>query len=81
MGFFIQGNYDAEARENLNIARFYEEFSSWIEEQNKNKNLPLLDGATPLRLEVLTSGYLFRANTDTARYQIQCRLIYYKGAN
>ena len=79
--FSSRENYDAEARENLNIARFYEEFSSWIEEQNKNKNLPLLDGATPLRLEVLTSGYLFRANTDTARYQIQCRLIYYKGAN
>ena len=29
---------------------------------------------TPEKLEVTTSGYVFAPDTDTARYQIQCRL-------
>ena len=38
----------------------------------------LEDGKRPIKIESLTSGYLFSATEDSARYQIQCRLVYYE---
>lgn len=73
--------YDENELENMDTAKFYEEFGAWIEEQEKNGVYPeLADGLRPARIEVLTSGYLFDSDERTARFQIQCRLIYYKGA-
>ena len=56
---------------------FYENFEEWIEKCNNNNIFPDL-GANrfPVSLEVLTRGYVLSADEETARYQIQLRLIY-----
>ena len=56
---------------------FYENFEAWIEQQNDEGILPELDGdREPFSLEIVTKGYAFSAEADTARYQIQLRLLY-----
>ena len=56
---------------------FYEKFEEWIEHQNDDECLPELDGERePISIEVLTRGSAFSAEADTARYQIQLRLLY-----
>lgn len=71
--------YDAQTWKQIEAANFYENLQEWFEEQNYNKNLPTLDnGFHALRIEVTSSGYLFSSDKKTARYQIQCKLIYYK---
>ena len=53
--------------------------SAWIAEQNINGRLPKLpDNCTPQSVKVLSSGYVMDNDTKTARYQIQCQLIYIK---
>lgn len=72
--------YGPEELENFNVSGFYEQFANWIEEQNDAGNLPVLGaGLKAQGIEALTGGYLYDTNTGDARYQIQCRLIYYKG--
>lgn len=74
--------YGADVLQNLENSGFYDEFASWIEEQSNKGNLPTLTGnRSPMRMEVLTNGYLFAADEKHARYQIQLRLVYYEGSN
>jgi len=71
--------YGADELQNIENSGFYEKISRWFEEQTEKGNLPILeDGKRPIKIESLTSGYLFTATEDSARYQIQCRLIYYE---
>lgn len=77
--FSSRESYGADAFVNLDNIGFYEKFYSWIEEQNINKNLPKLKGGNSLKIEALTNGYAFDTDIDKARYQIQCKLTYYKG--
>ena len=77
--FASRENYDEDVLENMDVAKFYEEFAEWIEEQNESGNLPVLDGGMISQaMETLTSGYLINSEDRTARFQIQLRLIYYK---
>lgn len=69
--------FGPSALDNMANSGFYEDFNEWISEQNKNGVLPQLEtGKTPTKIECLGLGYLFENDSDTARYQIQCRLIY-----
>ncbi len=78
--FASRESYGIEKFDNKEIAEFYENFSDWIEAQDKEKKYPKLgEGLQSTRLEVLTTGYLFDEGQTEARFQIQCRLIYYKG--
>lgn len=72
--------YDENALENMNIAKFFEEFESWIEAQNSAKAFPEVDNPKVkiTRIETVTSGYLFDSDTKTARFQIQCKITYKK---
>lgn len=77
--FASRENYDEDVLENMDVAKFYEEFAEWIEEQNESGNLPVLDGGMISQaMETLTSGYLINSEDRTARFQIQLRLVYYK---
>ena len=70
--------YGSDALVNISNSGFYEDFGNWLEEQTKIDNLPKLgEGKTPWSLEAQSTGYLFDSGTDTAYYQIQCRLIYF----
>ncbi|MGN0533291.1 MAG: chloramphenicol resistance protein [Eubacterium sp.] len=71
--------YTEELRNNIDNSGFYEAFENWLEENSKNGILPDLgDKLTPVKIEAMSSGYLFDIAGDftMARYQIQCRLIY-----
>lgn len=71
--------YGPDVLQNIANSGFYEQFSAWLDAQTAVKNFPALPaGQTPRRIEVQSTGYLFGADPDTARYQIQCRLIYYQ---
>lgn len=71
--------YGSDVLQNLENSGFFERFAEWIEEQSEKGNLPQLEGnKQAISMEVLTSGYLFSASEDNARYQIQMRLIYYE---
>ncbi|HUM44086.1 MAG TPA: hypothetical protein PKI14_14180 [Fervidobacterium sp.] len=71
--------YGADVLQNIENSGFFERFAEWVEEQSEKENLPELEGnKQAISMEVLTSGYLFSASEDNARYQIQMRLIYYE---
>lgn len=60
---------------------FYEEFCDWVEEQNRTENLPEMpEGCEALELAVLAPGYMLDADMESARYQVQLQLKYFKEA-
>ena len=68
--------YDGDARTAIAASGFYQFFEEWIEKNNMNDIYPELEGHSPVRIDVLQSGYLFSTEADLGKYQIQCRLIY-----
>ena len=72
--------YDENALENMNTAKFFEEFEAWIEEQNSKKIYPTVEDpkVRVTRIETTTSSYLYDSDTTTARFQIQCKITYKK---
>lgn len=68
--------YSADVNQCIENSAFYEHFENWIYQQNLSGQLPDLDGRTPFSMEVLTGGYVFDTDPDSARYQIQLRIIY-----
>ena len=56
---------------------FFDRFIQWVEQNNKQRKLPQLEGKRQTqRLEILTNGYLIAQDEGKAQYQIQMRLIY-----
>ena len=81
--FTSKEEYDGTAMTEIENSGFYQAFAEWVESQNEaaafdDAALPVLENErqTALAVEVMTSGYLFDAGPDRAKYQIQCRLIY-----
>lgn len=71
--------YGIDVLQNIDNSGFYEKFADWIENQNDNEIFPLLDnGLEPLEVKVTSTGYVIDVSEDTARYQIQLRLKYFK---
>ena len=68
--------YSADLNQCIENLHFYEQFEDWIEENNYNGILPNLDNKNPVSIEVLSRGYLYSADDNTAKYQLQLRLIY-----
>ena len=71
--------YGVDVLQNIDNSGFYEKFADWIENQNNNEILPLLDnGLEPLEIKVTSTGYAFAVTEDTAQFQIQLKLKYFK---
>lgn len=71
--------YGVDIRQQIDNLGFFEVFGNWIETQNRKRVFPDLgDGKISQKLEVTTYGYIFAPETDTARYQIQCKLTYFQ---
>lgn len=71
--------YGPDVLQNIENSGFYEKFSEWLDAKTELGELPLLEGNKESdSIEAMSSGYLFGSTEDTARYQIQCRLIYYE---
>lgn len=73
--------YSQDRLQNIENSKFYEDFAHWIEQMNRAKSLPEMpDGMQPLKMLVLSTGYLFDGSMSNARYQIELALQYYKEA-
>ncbi len=69
--------FSDDVAQNIANLGFYEEFEDWITDNNYEGTLPDLgEGRSAVSIEVTTRGYAFSADGETARYQIQLRLIY-----
>lgn len=75
--FASRESYSEDVNLCISNLGFYEKFEDWINDNNEAGALPDLgEDKTPVSLDVLTRGYAFDADANTARYQIQLRLIY-----
>jgi len=71
--------YGPDIRRNLDSLGFFEGLSEWLEDQSASGNLPEAGGGRrALAVRALTHGYAYAAETDSARYQIQCALDYFQ---
>lgn len=71
--------YGVDVLQNIDNSGFYEKFADEVEEKNNKDILPLLDnGLEPLEIKVTSTGYAFAVTEDTAQYQINLRLKYFK---
>lgn len=77
--FASRESYGPDVLVNIENSGFYEDFANWLEIQSSKGDLPILDeNKESLILEASTTGYAFQTEIDKARYQIQCRLIYFQ---
>ena len=77
--FATRAYYGDHIRQQLDNLCLFEAFEEWVDRQNRARNFPDLgNGRTVQKMEVTTSGYVFAPDTDTARYQIQCKLSYFQ---
>lgn len=80
--FATRAYYGDHVRQQLDNLGLFETFAGWVDAKNRARSFPDLgSGRTPKQLEVTTSGYVFAPGTDSARYQIQCRLLYEQDAD
>lgn len=71
--------YGVDVLTNIDNSGFYEKLADEIEKNNNNEIFPLLgDGLEPLEIKVTSTGYAFAVTEDTAQFQIQLRLKYFK---
>lgn len=71
--------YGVDVLTNIDNSGFYEKLADEIEDNNDKGIFPLLDnGLEPLAIEVTSTGYAFAVTEDTAQFQIQLRLKYFK---
>ena len=71
--------YSADVIGNIDNSNFYEEFSNWIETNNKEGIFPSLEeGLEPTQIKVISSPYVITTEEDKSIYQVQLNLIYLK---
>lgn len=69
--------FGAHIRQQLDNLGFFEDFARWLARQQQRRYLPALgEGRRAQKMEVVSSGYAFLPGGESARYQIQCRMIY-----
>ncbi|MBU3112002.1 chloramphenicol resistance protein [Clostridium lacusfryxellense] len=77
--FTSRNPYGSDVLQNIDNSGFYEKFADEIESKNDNEIFPVLDNNSEVReIKVTSTGYAFAVSEDTAQYQIQLRLKYYK---
>lgn len=75
----LREKYGQNAAENAAATDKLDELSDWIFEQDRLGILPNLDGnKNSVSLEVIKTGWVEEKQSDTAKYQLQCRLVYYQ---
>lgn len=76
--FTSKSSYGDDVRQNIENIGFYEKFAQWLDDCTAGKTFPQLpEGMAAQKLVAVTTGYIFDAGVDTAKYMIQCRLEYY----
>lgn len=80
-GFIIatRSAYSQDLQQNTANVALFEAIAKWLKQQSISGNLPDLgDGKQVQKIEALTDGYAYQTDIDTARYQMQCRVVYYE---
>lgn len=58
---------------------FFEKLTTWLRQQTQRRIFPALpDGMQPRTLEANSTGYLFLTSPHSGKYQVQCRLTYFR---
>lgn len=71
--------YGIDVLTNIDNSGFYEKLADEIELNNNKEIFPLLDnGLEPVSINVTSTGYAFAVTEDTAQFQIQLKLKYFK---
>jgi hypothetical protein len=71
--------FGADNVENMDIAKFYEHFSEWLEQCDEIEIFPdMEEGKTATSIQALTNGYVYDQTETKAQYQIQCQLTYFQ---
>ena len=75
----LREKYGQDVAENTAATVKLEQLSDWIYEQDRLGILPALSGnKNSVSLEVIKTGWVDEKQSDTAKYQLQCRLVYYQ---
>lgn len=74
--FSIQANFSV--LENIKNSKFCDDFTKWVYEQNKNDNLPKIDGIDWIKC--LGRGTILRTTETTAIYVIPMQVAYIEEA-
>lgn len=68
--------WNEDAQNNIDNSKFFEDFTNWLETNNKNKIFPDITGI--YEIGVTTNGFIFATNANEAIYRIHCYLKYFK---
>lgn len=75
----LRQNYGQDLAANSAATAKLEQISDWLYEQDRIGILPALGGnKSPVSLEVVKTGWIEEKESDTAKYQLTCRLVYYQ---
>lgn len=74
--FAAKAPYGSDVQQNLKNYGFFQDVANWIQQQNKEGNLPKWDGGTVSAVTTSNTGAPVQIGTDAARYQFQIRVTY-----
>lgn len=70
--------YGEDVSVNVENLGLFDKIAEWMKDNNTEKKLPKLkSGKMAIEFQTVSSGYLFDSTEDTAKYQIQCKFIYF----
>lgn len=73
--------WNDEGRNNIENSTFFEDFSNWLREKNRNKTFPTIEGITISSIRAISNGYIQDTNSTEAIYRISCVMYYIKPKN
>lgn len=74
--FVVQAPISSRNIDNLANSKFGEDFMSWIEEQDDNRNLPKIQNAQ--HIQCTSPSYILQRTNTQATYIIQMNCTYYQ---
>lgn len=75
----FRGPYGMDLKQNTANIELFEKITDWLEAQNQQQNFPLLaENQDAISIKALSQGFAYQTGIDTARYQMQCQLLYYQ---
>lgn len=69
-------HHSKDVAQNLDNLGFFTEFMNWINRQNVERSFPEIEEGAVLSITPALSPYVYDADSDTGRYQIQLRMRY-----
>lgn len=75
--------WNDEIANNVDNSTFFENFSNWLRENNKNKVFPTIasDNISITSIIANSNGYIFDSSNDEAIYRISCVMNYTRWNN